>query len=76
MQIVRIDVPNNIRNTYESSLLSQAYNSRFKVDRIMETCANLHFIPCRSDLGTMKKLEIAREWFPVIRRRPTINSWD
>lgn len=45
MQIVRIDVPNNIRNTYESSLLSQAYNSRFKVDRIMETCANLHFIP-------------------------------
>lgn len=31
---------------------------------------------CRSDLGTMKKLEIAREWFPVIRRRPTINSWD
>lgn len=24
----------------------------------------------------MKKLEIARERFPAIRRQPTINSWD
>lgn len=79
MQIVWIDVPNDIHDGYETvtrSFRSSLHSLDLRSTELWKRVQICISFQCRSDLRTMKKLDIAREWFPVIRRRPTINSWD